>query len=199
MKKIFSIFLSGFLFSLFISPIQAQNPVNNNITQSKEAKIKLGEAASKFKRFDKTELNTLLDRNFPMAKSKNLLLPFVGVIDQISPNNFLFGKEDYSRKLLSALEKAMPQVPDLIAGVKEEMSSLDILVQIAKNMSNEKVLQDSGMGTISEADLAVYADVFEAVSKAEGKPEKKSRNILDYNSILQQQNLSPDQIKNLLK
>lgn len=109
---------------------------------------------------------------------------------QISPNNFLFGKEEFSNNILEAVTKSFPSVPNIFGGLSGDMSSLDILLQIAKNMSQEKTFQDAGMGDIDETELAVYAPLFEAARKAEGK-----NNLIK----LDRSSQIPSEIMNLLK
>ncbi len=200
MKKILTVTSTFLLFACFAVSGGAQSKINTNLDSlnNKEAKVKMMNSKVKFNRFDNSELNLFLDKNFQFAKQRSLLNPFTQFISEISQNNFLFGNDDYSRKLISAFQKIMPSVPDLINGIDENMSSLDILLQIAKNLSHEKTLQDSGMSPVEDTNphLAAYAPVFEAVKRAEGKSERKIQNT---ESVLKEENLSPNQIKNLLQ
>lgn len=142
MQNLKFLFLGFITLTLIGSPAWAQS-INNNIknmqtynTQNQGSwnleKIKNIRTNSPAKPF------AVMNEMSPVLVDPSIQSNVFQAFKQISPNNFLFGKEEFSNTLLEAFAKSLPNLPNIFGGLSENMSSLDILLQIAKNMSQEK-------------------------------------------------------------
>ncbi len=169
MKKVFTFILSYSVLSILAGTGMAASSITTNINKLAVSPKAAVDSPAFFQQYNAAEAGKAADKVVPTALGKDFTEPVLQVIQKISPNNFLFGQEDFSKKLLSAFEKKMPKLPEVFVKLTPEMSGVDVLVQIAKNMSQDKGLQASGISSIDDAELAAFAPALEAIRKMEKK------------------------------
>lgn len=174
MKKVFAIILGYSVLSILAGNGMAASSINTNIEKLTASQKTAVETPTFFQQYNSLEASKAADKVVPTALGKDFTEPLLQVIQKISANNFLFGQETFSKKLLSALEKKIPKIPEVFVKLTPEMSGVDVLVQIAKNMTQDKGLQASGISAIDDAELAAFAPALEALRKMEKKTPASS-------------------------
>lgn len=161
--------------SSFVWNASAASSVSSNLTKLAPSQQVVVPSEKLFKQYNAPEAGKALNHALPGSLEKDYAAPLLEVVQKISPNNFLLGQENLSKKMLSALEKILPKPPEIFSKLTPQMSSMDMLIQIAKNMSQEKSFQASGMSPIEDSNsgLAAYAPALEAIRKAEKKEGAK--------------------------